>query len=331
MATKALITGITGQDGSYLADLLIGKGYEVHGLVRQLEAADTSLIDHLAPGAVTLHDGDLADLESVAALVDGLRPDEIYNLGGQSSVRISFEQPALTTTSSGLGALAVLEAVRLTHPEARVYQASSSEMFGDIAPPYAEDALFSPRSPYGVAKLYAYWMTRTYREGYGLFASNGILFNHESPRRGSVFVTRKITAAVARIRAGLQDHVTLGNLEVVRDWGYAPEYVEGMWRMLQQDVPGDYVLATGQATSLHSFMEAAFAHAGLDWHDHVRRDPANLRPTDLTALWGDPSKAARELGWSAEVLSKQLAQIMVDADIARLEAGDGTWIDRPLG
>ena len=328
MATTALITGITGQDGSYLAELLLAKGYAVHGLVRQLETADTSLIDHLAAGALTLHDGDLADLPRMSELVDGLRPDEIYNLGGQSSVRISFDEPALTTNSSGLGALAVLDAVRLIHPTARVYQASSSEMFGDIAPPYREDAPFSPRSPYGVAKLYAYWMTRTYREGYGLYAANGILFNHESPRRGEVFVTRKITQAVARIRAGLQDDVTLGNLDVERDWGYAPEYVEGMWRILQQDRPGDFVLATGQATSLRSFMESAFAHAGLDWRDHVRQDPANLRPTDLSALWGDASKAARELGWVAETEPKQLAQIMVDADVARL--GDPSWIDHPF-
>jgi len=328
MATTALITGITGQDGSYLAELLLTKGYAVHGLVRGLATADTSLIDHLPAGSVTLHDGDLSDLPVVSALVDGLRPDEIYNLGGQSSVRVSFDEPALTTTSSGLGALAVLEAVRVTHPTARVYQASSSEMFGDIAPPYREDAPFSPRSPYGVAKLYSYWMTRTYREGYGLFAANGILFNHESPRRGSLFVTRKITQAVARIRAGLEEHVTLGNLDVERDWGYAPEYVEGMWRMLQQDRPDDYVLATGQATSLRSFMESAFAHAGLDWRDHVRHDPANLRPTDLTALWGDASKAAGELGWVAEVTPKQLAQIMVDGDMARLETGDA-WIDSP--
>ena len=327
MATTALITGITGQDGSYLAELLLAKGYAVHGVVRRLKSADTSLIAHLGDD-VTLHDGDLADLPRMAELVDGLRPDEIYNLGGQSSVRVSFDEPALTTTSSGLGALAVLEAVRLTHPTARLYQASSSEMFGDIAPPYREDAPFSPRSPYGVAKLYAYWMTRTYREGYGLFAANGILFNHESPRRGELFVTRKITQAVARIRAGLEQYVDLGNLDVERDWGYAPEYVEGMWRILQQDRPGDFVLATGQATSLRSFMESAFAHAGLDWRDHVRQDPANLRPTDLSALWGDASKAAQQLGWTAQTEPKQLAQIMVDADVARLEAE--SWIDHPF-
>ena len=325
MARTALITGISGQDGSYLAELLLAKGYAVHGVLRA--GGERSLIAHLGD-RVEVHEGDLADLAGMSELVDGLRPDEIYNLGGQSSVRLSFAAPAQTTMSSGLGSLAILEAVRLTHPTARFYQASSSEMFGGEAPPYREDSHFHPRSPYGVAKLYAYWMTRTYRDGYGLHASNGILFNHESPRRGKVFVTRKITRAVARIRAGLQDHVDLGNLDVDRDWGYAPEYVEGMWRILQHDRPDDFILATGQATSLRSFMEAAFAHAGLDWRDHVRQDPAHLRPNDLGVLWGDPSKAERELGWAAGVVPKQLAAIMVEADMARLEA-DGPWIDRP--
>ena len=331
---KAFITGITGQDGSYLAEFLLGKGYEVHGLVRRSSTFNTARIDHLYQDAhdpeatLFLHRGDLGDGARLVTLLSQIQPDEIYNLGAQSHVRVSFDEPEHTTNTTALGAMRMLEAVRMSGLDCRYYQASSSEMFGGTAPPQDEQTGFHPRSPYGVAKLYAYWMTRNYREGYGLYAVNGILFNHESPRRGETFLTRKVTRAVARIQAGLEDYLYLGNLDAVRDWGYAPEYVEGMWRILQQDRPGDFVLATGQATSLRSFMESAFAHAGLDWRDHVRQDPANLRPTDLSALWGDASKAAQQLGWTAQTEPKQLAQIMVDADVARLEAE--SWIDHPF-
>jgi len=334
-AKKALITGITGQDGSYLAEFLLGKGYQVHGLVRRSSTFNTARIDHLYQDAhdpeatLFLHRGDLGDGARLVTLLSQIQPDEIYNLGAQSHVRVSFDEPEHTTNTTALGAMRMLEAVRMSGLDCRYYQASSSEMFGATAPPQDEQTVFHPRSPYGVAKLYAHWMTRNYREGYGLYAVNGILFNHESPRRGETFLTRKVTRAVARIQAGLEDYLYLGNLDAVRDWGYAPEYVEGMWRMLQADEPDDYVLATGQAQSVREFVVAAFEHAGLDWEKHVRFDDRYLRPTEVDALIGDPSKAERTLGWKAQVLGAELAQIMVDADTAAL-AHEGThWVDHP--
>ena len=336
MPKRAFITGITGQDGSYLAELLLGKGYEVHGLIRRASTFNTARIDHLYQDAhdpdarLFLHHGDLAEGARLVTLLNQVDPDEIYNLGAQSHVRVSFDEPEHTTDTTGLGALRMLEAVRMSGLQCRYYQASSSEMFGATAPPQDETTLFHPRSPYGVAKLYAHWMTRNYREGYGLFAVNGILFNHESPRRGETFVTRKVTRAVARIQAGIEDYLYLGNLDAVRDWGYAPEYVEGMWRMLQADEPGDYVLATGQAQSVRDFVVASFEHAGLDWEKHVRYDERYLRATEVDALYGDPSKAERELGWKATVLPDQLARIMVDADIAALAHAGKHWVDRPV-
>ena len=334
MSKKAFITGITGQDGSYLAELLLGKGYEVHGLIRRASTFNTARIDHLYMDAhhpearLFLHHGDLTDGARLITLLEKIRPDEIYNLAAQSHVRVSFDEPEHTTETTGLGAMRMLEAIRMTGIDCRFYQASSSEMFGATAPPQNEQAHFNPRSPYGVAKAYAYWMTRNYREGFGIFAVNGILFNHESPRRGETFVTRKVTRAVARIHAGLEDYVYLGNLDAVRDWGYAPEYVEGMWRMLQVDEPQDYVLATGEAHPVRDFVITAFEHAGLDWERHVRFDERYLRPTEVDALIGDASKAERELGWKASVRALELARIMVDADIEALKHEGQPWIDQ---
>jgi len=336
MAKKAFITGITGQDGSYLAELLLGKGYEVHGLVRRSSTFNTVRIDHLYQDAhdpeatLFLHRGDLSDGARLITLLSQIQPDEIYNLGAQSHVRVSFDEPEHTTSTTALGAMRMLEAVRMVGLDCRFYQASSSEMFGATPPPQHEKTGFHPRSPYGVAKLYAYWMTRNYREGYGLYAVNGILFNHESPRRGETFVTRKVTRAVARIQAGLEDYLYLGNLDAIRDWGYAPEYVEGMWRMLQADEPTDYVLATGEPRSVRDFVVAAFEHAGLDWEKHVRYDERYLRPTEVDALIGDAAKAQATLGWRAQVRGDQLAQIMVDADIEALEHEGTHWVDRPV-
>ncbi len=332
---RALITGITGQDGSYLAELLLGKGYEVHGLIRRASTFNTSRIDHLYvdphdPSArLFLHYGDLSDGARLVTLLNEIQPDEVYNLAAQSHVRVSFDEPEHTGDTTGIGAMRLLEAVRMTGLDCRYYQASSSEMFGATPPPQNEDTPFYPRSPYGAAKVYAYWVTKNYREGYGMFAVNGILFNHESPRRGETFVTRKITRAVARIKAGLDEHVYLGNLDAIRDWGYAPEYVEGMWRMLQADEPDDFVLATGGNYSVRDFVVAAFEHAGLDWEKHVRFDERYLRPTEVDALIGDASKAERLLGWKAVVDTGQLARIMVDADIAALECAGRPWIDTP--
>ncbi|MHB1490642.1 MAG: GDP-mannose 4,6-dehydratase [Cellulomonas sp.] len=331
----AFVTGITGQDGSYLAELLLGKGYEVHGLIRRASTFNTSRIDHLYvdphddSGNLHLHYGDLSDGARLVTLLDQVRPDEVYNLGAQSHVRVSFDEPEHTGDTVGIGAIRLLEAVRMAGLECRYYQASSSEMFGATPPPQNEDTRFYPRSPYGAAKVYAYWVTKNYREGYGLFAVNGILFNHESPRRGETFVTRKITRAVARIKAGLEQHVYLGNLDAVRDWGYAPEYVEGMWRMLQADEPQDFVLATGGHLSVKDFVAAAFARADLDWRDHVRFDERYLRPTEVDALVGDASKAERVLGWKATVQSDDVARIMVDADIEALACEGRSWIDTP--
>ncbi|MET8174065.1 GDP-mannose 4,6-dehydratase [Streptomyces clavifer] len=324
MAKTAFITGVTGQDGSYLAELLLEKGYTVHGLIRRSSSFNTERIDHIYQGpeeanrSFVLHHADLSDGVALVNLLRDTRPDEVYNLGAQSHVRVSFDAPLYTGDVTGLGTIRLLEAVRASGIETRVYQASSSEMFGANPPPQNERTPFHPRSPYSVAKVYSYWATVNYREAYGMFAVNGILFNHESPRRGETFVTRKITRGVARIKAGLQDRLHLGNLDAVRDWGYAPEYVEAMWRMLQCDTPDDYVVATGEGVSVRQFLEYAFEHAGLDWTEHVRYDPKYERPSEVDALIGDASKAEEMLGWKPDVKSRELARIMVDADVRLL-------------
>lgn len=330
MPKKALITGITGQDGSYLAELLLEKGYEVHGLIRRASTFNTDRIDHLYvdphehAARLFLHYADLSDGSRLVTLLEKIHPDEVYHLAAQSHVRVSFEEPEFTGNVTGIGTTRLLEAIRMIGLDCRYYQASTSEMFGATPPPQSELTPFYPRSPYGAAKVYAYWMTRNYREGYGMFATNGILFNHESPRRGETFVTRKITRAVAAIARGQQSELYMGNLNAIRDWGYAPEYVEGMWRMLQADTPSDYVLATGVSYTVRDFIEAAFGHVGLDWHDHVKFDERYLRPTEVDALIGDPSKAERELGWKAQTHALDLAKIMVDADLALLDRPNGT-------
>lgn len=331
----ALITGITGQDGSYLAELLLSKGYEVHGIIRRASTFNTVRIEHLyedphsGKARMFLHYGDICDGVRLTTLLSKIRPDEVYNLAAQSHVRVSFDEPEYTGNTTGIGSVRLLEAVRHAGLSCRYYQASSSEMFGASPPPQCEQTPFYPRSPYGAAKVYSYWLTRNYREAYGLFAVNGILFNHESPRRGETFVTRKITRAVARIKAGLQDELYLGNLDAVRDWGYAPEYVEGMWRMLQTDEPEDYVLATGQPLTVETFAQLAFESAGLDWRQYIRFDPRYVRPTEVDALIGDASKAARDLAWKAEVLGPELAEIMVRADVEALTCEGRSWVDRP--
>lgn len=336
MTKRALITGITGQDGSYLAELLLGKGYEVHGLIRRASTFNTSRIDHLyqdpheSAAKLFLHYGDLSDGARLVTLLHEIQPDEVYNLAAQSHVRVSFQEPEHTGNTTGIGAMRLLEAVRMTGLGCRYYQASSSEMFGASPPPQNEDTPFYPRSPYGAAKVYAFWVTKNYREAYGMFAVNGILFNHESPRRGETFVTRKVTRAVAAIKAGTQDLLYMGNLDPVRDWGYAPEYVEGMWRMLQSEKPDDYALATGGDFTVRDFVVAAFEHAGLDWEKHVRFDERYLRPTEVDALSGDASKAERDLGWKATVQTDQLARIMVDADIEALTHEGKAWVDKPV-
>jgi GDPmannose 4,6-dehydratase len=332
---KALIVGITGQDGSYLAELLLSKGYEVHGLIRRSSTFNTDRIDHLYQDRhnkevkLFLHYGDLSEGSRLVSLIGELKPDEIYNLGAQSHVRVSFDEPEYTGDITGLGTSRMLEAVRLVSPKSRFYQASSSEMFGATPPPQNEETPFYPRSPYGAAKVYSYWMTKNYREAYGLFAVNGILFNHESPRRGETFVTRKITRAVARIKAGLQHKLYLGNLDAIRDWGYAPEYVEGMWRMLQHDKPMDFVLATGHAATIKDFLEHSFSHVDLNWEDYVEFDPRYLRPTEVDSLIGDSTLAKKQLGWQAKTLAGDLAKLMVDADIEALRHEGSPWIDRP--
>jgi GDPmannose 4,6-dehydratase len=331
---RALITGITGQDGSYLAELLLGKGYEVHGLIRRASTFNTSRIDHLyqdphdPEAKLFLHYGDLSDGARLVTLLHEIQPDEVYNLAAQSHVRVSFDEPEHTGDTTGVGAMRLLEAVRMTGIDCRYYQASSSEMFGATPPPQDEATPFYPRSPYGAAKVYAYWVTKNYREGYGMYAVNGILFNHESPRRGETFVTRKVTRAVARIQAGLADYVYMGNLDAVRDWGYAPEYVEGMWRMLQAEEPDDFVLATGGNFTVRDFVVTAFEHAGLDWEKHVKFDERYLRPTEVDALIGDAGKAERVLGWKPTVQTDELARIMVDADIEALKHAGRPWIDQ---
>lgn len=331
---RALITGITGQDGSYLAELLLSKGYEVHGLVRRASSLNTSRIQHLLTETyepkpnLHLHFGDLSDSSRLISLVASIQPDEVYNLAAQSHVRVSFDEPEHTGDTTGLGTIRLLEAIRIAAPNARFYQASSSEMFGASPPPQSEDTPFYPRSPYGAAKVYSYWITKNYRESYGLFATNGILFNHESPRRGETFVTRKISRAVARIVAGKQSKLFLGNLEAIRDWGYAPEYVEAMWMMMQADTPGDFVVATGTSYTVSDFLTFAFGQVGLDWHEYVGFSEEFLRPAEVDSLIGDSSRVQSLTGWAPKVLPPELAKIMVEADIKALEAEGSHWVDR---
>jgi len=319
---KALITGITGQDGSYLADLLLKKGYQVHGIIRRASTFNTARIDHLYEDPhvngvnLFLHYGDLADSVNLVKLIYQLKPDEIYHLGAQSHVRVSFDIPEYTADVTGVGTIRILEALREAGVKSRFYQASSSEMYGKVQDvPQKETTPFWPRSPYGVAKVFAYWATVNYRESYGIHASNGILFNHESPRRGETFVTRKITRAVAAIKLGHQKELFLGNLDAKRDWGYAPEYVEAMWMMVQQDEPDDYVVATGETHSVQEFVEAAFGHVGLEWQQYVKYDARYERPAEVDLLVGDASKAKRQLDWEPKVKFQELVQIMVDADL----------------
>jgi len=355
MVTKALITGITGQDGSYLAELLLSKGYEVHGLIRRASTFNTDRIDHIYADPhdpstrLFLHYGDLNDGGQLSNLIYNVQPDEIYHLAAQSHVRVSFDMPEFTGDITGLGTTRILEAIRRSGIKTRFYQASSSEMFGAAPPPQNEETPFYPQSPYGAAKVYSYWMVRNYRSGYGLFAVNGILFNHESPRRGETFVTRKITMAIARIKYGLQNKLYLGNLEAKRDWGYAGDFVEAMWRMLQQDKPDDYVIATGESHTVREFVDLAFSHAGfaLEWvgaglKEHgvvksfasnlhpltsnvrigdaiVEIDPRYFRPTEVEYLLGDYTKAKKNLGWEPELKFRELVRMMVDGDIKNLE------------
>jgi GDPmannose 4,6-dehydratase len=331
---KAFITGITGQDGSYLAELLLAKGYEVHGLIRRASTFNTQRIDHLYvdphnPNAkLFLHYGDLTDGSRLATLLAEIQPDEVYNLAAQSHVRVSFDEPEHTGETTGLGTIRLLEAIRQSKAPAKFYQASSSEMFGAAAPPQNESTEFYPRSPYGAAKVYSYWITKNYREAYGLHSVNGILFNHESPRRGETFVTRKITRAVARIKQGLQHELFLGNLDARRDWGYAPEYVVAMWKMLQVDEPEDFVVATGTDFSVKDFVRISFESVDLDWQNYVRFDERYLRPTEVDALVGDATRASDKLHWRASVSPEKLAEIMVQHDIEIL---NGYKPDKPVG
>lgn len=321
----ALITGVTGQDGSYLAELLLSKGYEVHGLIRRSSTFNTSRIDHIyqdpheADPKLFLHYGDLIDGVGLTNLVREIKPTEVYNLGAQSHVQVSFTMPQYTGQVDAVGAVGLLEAIRSAEIDTRFYQASTSELFGSTPPPQNEESVFQPRSPYAAAKLMAYWCTVNYREGYGMHATNGILFNHESPRRGETFVTRKITRAVAEIANGSKKKLFLGNLDAVRDWGYAKEYVESMWLMLQQDKSSDYVVATGVGATVKDFAEASFARVGLNWKDHVEVDQKYFRPTEVDALIGDPSKATKELKWQASTHWRELAELMVDADLVNFQ------------
>lgn len=322
---KALLTGITGQDGSFLAEFLLSKGYEVHGVVRRASVFNTDRIDHVyrdphdPEARLFLHYGDLTDASSLRRILELVQPDEVYNLGAQSHVKVSFDEPEYTADVDALGALRLLEAVRdvqqRTGHQIKVYQAGSSEMFGSSPPPQSEVTPFHPRSPYAVAKVYAYWQTVNYREAYGLFACNGILFNHESERRGETFVTRKVTRAATRIKLGLQDKLYLGNLDARRDWGYAKDYVEAMWLMLQQDTADDYVIATGETHSVREFVERVFDRLGLDWRRYVEVDPRYFRPAEVDVLLGDATKARRKLGWKPRVTFEQLIEIMVDHDL----------------
>ncbi|HEX5220144.1 MAG TPA: GDP-mannose 4,6-dehydratase [Verrucomicrobiae bacterium] len=325
MAKRALITGITGQDGSYLAEFLLGKGYEVHGIIRRASTFNTGRLEpiyqdpHASRKRLFLHYGDLSDASALSRLMLKVQPEEIYNLAAQSHVRVSFDSPEYTTDITATGAIRLLEAIRETGIKPRYYQASSSEMYGKVVEvPQRETTPFYPRSPYGCAKVYAYWVTVNYRESYGMHASNGILFNHESPRRGETFVTRKITRAVAHIKAGLQEKLYLGNLDAKRDWGYAKEYVEAMWLMLQQPEPDDYVVATNETHSVKEFLEVAFDHVGLDWKKYVEIDPRYYRPAEVDLLIGDYSKARQKLGWEPKTKFVELTRLMVDADIELL-------------
>jgi len=326
MSKRAFITGITGQDGSYLTELLLSKGYEVHGLIRRSSSFNTGRIDHIyedphAPNPkLKLHYGDLTDGVNLTNLIREIEPHEVYNLGAQSHVAVSFTMPQYTGQVDAIGAVALLESIRASGVNTRFYQASTSELFGSTPPPQNENSVFKPRSPYAAAKLMAYWCTVNYREGYGLHATNGILFNHESPRRGETFVTRKITRAVAKISQGSKEKLYLGNLDAVRDWGFAKEYVESMWLMLQQDEPDDYVVATGIGATVKDFCEAAFARVGLNWQDHVEIDERYVRPTEVDALIGDPTKAQKKLGWKAATDWRGLAELMVDADVELVKA-----------
>ena len=325
MSKKALITGITGQDGSYLAELLLAKGYEVHGIIRRSSTFNTGRLDsiyqdpHASHRRLILHYGDLADASALSRLIGKIQPEEVYNLAAQSHVRVSFDAPEYTTDITATGTVRLLEAIRETGIKPRFYQASSSEMFGLVQEvPQRETTPFYPRSPYGCAKVYSHWITVNYRESYGLHASSGILFNHESPRRGETFVTRKITRALARIKAGLQQQLFLGNLDAKRDWGYAKEYVEAMWLMLQQEKPDDYVIATGETHTIREFLDVSFGHVGLDWKKHVEIDPRYYRPAEVELLIGDASKAKSQLGWEPKTKFADLARLMVDADIQLL-------------
>ncbi len=333
----ALITGVSGQDGSYLAELLLSKGYEVHGLIRRSSSFNTHRLEpiyhdpHESGVRFLMHYGDLSDSGSLVNLIRSLEPDEIYHLGAQSHVKVSFEIPEYTADTTGMGTIRMLEAIRASGVQTRFYQASSSEMFGSAPPPQSEQTPFHPRSPYGVSKVFAHWSTVNYREAHGLFACSGILFNHESVRRGETFVTRKITRAVARIKAGLQRKLYLGNLDAERDWGYAPEYVEAMWLILQQDEPDDFVIATGRSHAVREFVELAFARVGLDWEHHVEIDPRYFRPAEVDALRGDPSKARERLSWVARTSFEDLVALMVDGDVSLLEdeqAGRLIRVDR---
>ena len=321
---RALITGITGQDGSYLAELLLAHGYEVHGVIRRASTFNTQRIDHIYQDPneerprLLLHYGDLASTEWILNLIYQLAPDEIYHLAAQSHVKVSFEIPEYTGDVTGLGTMRILEAIRRSGIKTRFYQASSSEMFGAAPPPQDENTPFEPRSPYAVAKLYSYWMTRTYREGYGLYAANGILFNHESPRRGETFVTRKITRGLAGILAGREQLLHLGNLDAQRDWGYAPEYMEGAWRILQQEKPDDFVIGLGESHTVREFVEEAFSYAGLDWHDHVKIAERYFRPLEVQSLRANIAKAKKELQWEPRIHFADLVAIMVDADMEAL-------------
>ncbi len=315
---SALIFGIAGQDGSYLAELLLEKGYRVHGVVRRSSSINTSRLDHIFD-RIDLSYGDLSDASGIARLIHRVEPAEVYNLGAMSHVRVSFDCPEYTADVTGTGAVRILEAIRETHAPVRYYQASSSEMFGLVQEvPQKETTPFYPRSPYGCAKVYAYWITKNYRESYGLHASNGILFNHESPRRGETFVTRKISRAIARIVAGKQDRLPLGNLDSKRDWGFAGDYVEAMWRMLQHPTPDDYVVATGETYSVRDFLTEAFNHVGLDWTKYVVQDPKYFRPAEVDLLLGDPSKIKTQLGWTPTVKFQELVHMMVDADLKKI-------------
>ena len=318
---RALITGVTGQDGSYLAELLLNKGYEVHGVIRRSSSFNTARIEHLYKdphekgNMFHLHYGDITDGVGISNLIKEIEPHEIYNLAAQSHVKVSFEMPDFTAQVDAVGTIRILEAIRAAKIDTRFYQASTSELYGSTPPPQSENSSFAPQSPYAAAKLYSYWVVRNYRDAYGIHATNGILFNHESPRRGETFVTRKITMAAARIKMGLQSKLYLGNLSAVRDWGYAPEYVESMWMMLQQKNPDDYVVATGIGANVRDFCEAAFSALGLDYRDYIETEDRYMRPTEVDALIGDPSKAEKILGWKAKTHWRELAEIMVESDL----------------